>query len=172
MHTHKHVQIHRCTPAFIHTGGQTDRDRQRQTGNHTGRQADRQTTRTYTQTLPIDIQTYIPTCFLACSQCCSHSFMSWNSQAVQSTFIVECRVSILGITIMIWRSIPPITVPRTPWDCASSEVAAAGPSLRARLCAIGSGFNNPKLPKSKNQSHTEVLCLQLAGIKHYCIYSR
>ena len=34
MHTHKHVQIHRCTPAFIHTGGQTDRDRQRQ-ADHT-----------------------------------------------------------------------------------------------------------------------------------------
>ena len=29
-------------------------------------------------------------------------------------YIVECRVSILGITIMIW-GICPITVPRTLW---------------------------------------------------------
>ena len=28
------------------------------------------------------------------------------SQRVQSTYIVECRVSILGITIMIWEGIP------------------------------------------------------------------
>ena len=26
--------------------------------------------------------------------------------SIQSTYIVECRVSILGITIMIWESIP------------------------------------------------------------------
>ena len=37
------------------------------------------------------------------------------SQRVQSTSIVECRVSILGTTIMILGSIPPITVPRTLW---------------------------------------------------------
>ena len=29
--------------------------------------------------------------------------------------MVECRVSILGITIMIWGGIP-ITVPRTLWE--------------------------------------------------------
>ena len=28
------------------------------------------------------------------------------SQRVQGTYIVECRVSILGIAIMIWESIP------------------------------------------------------------------
>ena len=36
-----------------------------------------------------------------------------KTQRVQSTYIVECRVSILGITTMI---LSPITVPRTFWE--------------------------------------------------------
>ena len=30
-----------------------------------------------------------------------------QTQRVQSTYMVECRVSVLGIIIMIWGSIPP-----------------------------------------------------------------
>ena len=32
--------------------------------------------------------------------------LSQNSQRVLSTYMVECRVSIIGITIMLWVSIP------------------------------------------------------------------
>ena len=34
------------------------------------------------------------------------STLSVFSQRVQSTYIVECRVSVLGIVVMIWESIP------------------------------------------------------------------
>ena len=39
-----------------------------------------------------------------------------------STYIVECRVSIFGILIMVWESIPPkpITVPGTFWESQGS----------------------------------------------------
>ena len=33
-------------------------------------------------------------------------FRVCQTQRVQSTYMVECRVSILGITIMIWGGIP------------------------------------------------------------------
>ena len=36
----------------------------------------------------------------------AHTYVSIRTQRVQSTYIVECRVSILGIPIMIWGSIP------------------------------------------------------------------
>ena len=38
-----------------------------------------------------------------------------QSQRVLSTFILECTVPILGITIMSWE-VSPITVPRTLWE--------------------------------------------------------
>ena len=41
-------------------------------------------------------------------------FALWLHLGVQGTYIVECRVSIFGIVIMIWESIP-IILPRKLW---------------------------------------------------------
>ena len=66
MHTHKHVQIHRCTPAFIHTYRRTDRLRQTETDRQSHRKAGGQADHTDLHTDITDRHTDIHTHMLPC----------------------------------------------------------------------------------------------------------
>ena len=58
---------------------------------------------------PMETSALLRTCSHVLQQIQRSPVCRWSrsaTQRVQRTYIVECRVSILGITIMIWGSIP------------------------------------------------------------------
>ena len=49
--------------------------------------------------------------------------------------MVDCRAFIIGITIMIWGSIPPIIVPKTLRDCMGTRTLGVYKNRELRVGA-------------------------------------